>query len=100
MSENYDPTNLKIIKAEALMAEVDLLLENKFYATAISRIYYSCFHVVKALLLTKDLIPKTHSGVISMLGQHIIKTGLFESKHSAFFSDLMQERIDDDYSDL
>ena len=100
MSENSNAINLKIKKAEALMAEVDFLLENKFYTTAVSRIYYSCFHAVKALLLTKDLIPKTHSGVISMLGQHFVKTGKFDSEHSAFFSDLMQERMDDDYSDF
>lgn len=100
MNENNDAIKLKIIKAEALMAEVDLLLENKFYTTAVSRIYYSCFHAVKALLLTKDLVPKTHSGTVSMLGQHFVITGLFNTEQSAFFSNLMQERMDDDYSDF
>jgi uncharacterized protein (UPF0332 family) len=82
------------------MSEVDIQVQNHFYETAINRLYYSCFHATKALLLTKDLTPKTHSGVITMLHQHFVLQGLFSEVHAAFFSKLMQERIDDDYGDF
>ena len=62
MNKKEDSIKNKIEKAVSLMNEVDILMENTFYTTAISRLYYSCFHVTKALLLTKDLIPKTHRG--------------------------------------
>ncbi len=82
------------------MAEVDVLMFNKFYITAINRLYYSCFHATKALLLTKDLVPKTHSGVVTLLHQHFVQNGLFDLEHASFFSRLMQERIEDDYNDF
>jgi uncharacterized protein (UPF0332 family) len=100
MTRHNETIHLKIEKAKALMSEVDFLIDNKFYTTAISRIYYSCFHATKALLLTKDLTPKTHSGVVAMLGLHFVEPGIFDIEHSAFFSRLMQERMDDDYSDF
>ncbi len=62
--------------------------------------YYSCFHITKALLLTNDLIPKTHSGTINLLHQHFVQPGFFDFDQASFFSRLMQERIEDDYSDF
>jgi uncharacterized protein (UPF0332 family) len=62
MTEKEEAISLKLKKADALMSEIPVLLQNQFYDTAINRIYYSCFHATKALLLTKDLTPKTHSG--------------------------------------
>ena len=45
-------------------------------------------------------IPKTHSSVVTMLHQHFVLPGLFSQIHAAFFNQLMQERIDDDYGDF
>ncbi len=100
MNRKKEAIELKIKKALALMNEVDFQLENQFYNTAINRIYYSCFHATKALLLTKDLVPKTHSGVSTLLHQEFVLNGLFDASHASFFTKLMNERIDDDYSDF
>jgi uncharacterized protein (UPF0332 family) len=100
MTEKEQAIELKLKKARALMSEVDVQIQNRFYATAINRLYYSCFHATKALLLKKDLTPKTHSGIVTMLHQHFVLPDLFDKTHAAFFSKLMQERIDDDYSDF
>jgi uncharacterized protein (UPF0332 family) len=35
-----------------------------------------------------------------MLHQHFVSQALFDEKQAAFFSKLMQKRIDDDYSDF
>lgn len=100
MSRKKDPIELKLTKAKALMDEVEFQLKNKFYNTAINRLYYSCFHVIKALLLTQDFVPKTHSGVSTLLHQKFVVTGLFDATQASFFNKLMNERIDDDYSDF
>ena len=76
-----------------------VLMDNQFYATVINRLYYGCFHATKALLLTKGLAPKTHSGVINMLHLHFVQPGLFDMQQASFYSRLMQQRIEDDYSD-
>lgn len=100
MSDKNASIKLKLTKARNLLAEVDVLITCKFYITAINRLYYSCFHATKALLLTKDLIPKTHSGVVSNLYQHFVQRGDFAFEQASFFSRLMQERIEDDYNDF
>jgi uncharacterized protein (UPF0332 family) len=83
----------KLAKAKNLLAEVDVLVQHKFYMTAINRLYYRCCHVTKALLLTKDLISKSHSGTVSMLHQYFVQEGVFDFNQASFFSRLMQERI-------
>ena len=100
MSRIKDAIELKLAKAEALMDEVDFQLQNGYYNTAINQLYYSCSHATKALLLTQDLVPKTHSGVSTLLHQKFVLTGLFDATHASFFNKLMNERIDDDYSDF
>ena len=57
-SAKQQSIQLKIEKAKSLLAEIDVLLLHAFHSTAINRIYYACFHATKAILLTKDLIPK------------------------------------------
>jgi len=100
MSRKEEAIRLKLLKSQSLLAEVTVLMDHKFYVSAISRLYYSCFHATKALLLTKDLISKTHSGIINQLHHHFVLNGLFDASQATFFSRLMQERIDDDYSDF
>ena len=100
MTQKQEAINLILDKARALMGEVDVLIENKFYTSAISRAYYGCFHATRALLLTKDLTSKTHSGVIVLLHKHFVSENNFQHEKAAFLSKLMQERNDDDYSDF
>jgi uncharacterized protein (UPF0332 family) len=100
MTDKELAIKLKIDKAKSLMDEVEILLENNFYNTTVSRLYYSCFHATKALLLTKELIPKTHSGVISNLHKYFVAEGNFDNNHAAFFARLMKERIENDYNDF
>ncbi len=100
MNRKDEAIPLKLIKSQSLLDEVGVLMTHKFYVSAVSRLYYSCFHATKALLLTKDIMPKTHIGVVNQLHHSFVLPGLFDSAHATFFSRLMQERIDDDYSDF
>lgn len=100
MSTKRTAICLKVKKARVLLAEVDVHIQFKFYETAINRLYYGCYHIVRALLLTKDLVPKTHSGVVSNLNQHFVSIGVFDKENAAFFSRLLNERMDEDYGDF
>ena len=100
MKANQEIIELKLTKAKQLFSEVEILIDNSFFNTAINRLYYSCFHATKALLLTKDLIPKTHSGTATILHQHFVLTKEFQASQASFFGKLMQERIEDDYNDF
>lgn len=83
-----------------MLAEVDALMQLGFYATVVNRLYYACFHATKALLLSKEIIPKTHSGVVTMLHLHFVQSAKFDTVHASFFSRLMQQRIEEDYGDF
>jgi len=100
MSNKDTSIKLKLAKARNLLAEVDVLMQFQFYNAVINRLYYSCFHATKALLLTRDLVPKTHSGVVSNLHQHFVQDGSFDFEQASFFSRLMKEREEDDYNDF
>ncbi|MFB6100819.1 MAG: HEPN domain-containing protein [Candidatus Nanohalobium sp.] len=55
--------------SESKLKSAEVLLQNELYADSISRAYYSMFNAAKALLLTEDSSPKTHTGVSSELGK-------------------------------
>ncbi len=97
---NENIIRLKLKKARAFLAEVDVLMSNKFYLTVVNRLYYSCFHATTALLLTKSLTSKTHKGVSKLLHEHFVHNGSFDGQQATFFGLLMKERMDDDYNDF
>lgn len=74
-----------------------LAFENGRYFSSINRIYYACFYLVEALLLTKDLKSRKHSGVISLFNQHFVHEGDLDYRWFEFFRFLFKERQNDDY---
>ena len=50
------------------------LFSNEFYEDSVSKSYYAIFFAAKALLLTKNLDTKKHSGVISFFNRYFVKT--------------------------
>ena len=52
------------------------LLDDEAWRDAVSRAYYAMFHAVRALLATRRLDSRKHSGVISLFNQHFVKPGL------------------------
>lgn len=52
-----------------------LLLENQRYRACISRAYYAMYYATQALLLQRNIVSRTHRGVIQQFSQHFIKSG-------------------------
>ncbi len=100
MSKRSEAIRAKMRRSAEFMREADVMLQNKLYYGFINRLYYSCFHATKALLLTKDLISKTHSGTVSLLNQKFVQENIFDRRHATFFQNLMNERVQSDYDDL
>jgi len=58
-----DYIKYRIARANETIEEVRIHIDNRFWNTAINRMYYTCFYAVSALL-TKDKIDvSSHSGV-------------------------------------
>ena len=82
---------------EALEAAKHLLTA-EFFNDAISRAYYAAYHWSRALLFLKGLEPKTHRGVIQMIGLHYVKDGPLSDEAAALLAHLETYRELSDYT--
>ena len=76
------------------------LFTNEFYEDSVSKSYYALFFEVKALLLTKNLDPKKHSGVISFFNRYFVKTKELERELADILKLAQKERISADYDEF
>jgi uncharacterized protein (UPF0332 family) len=73
------------------------LLENGFYADAVSRAYYAMFFAARALLSERNIYPKTHRGLISQFALEFVKTGEFRKEIFYLFTRAQEDREEADY---
>lgn len=73
-----DYAKYRIQKAKETIAEVEVLIENRFWNTAINRMYYACFYSVCALFASQGVDTSTHAGVRQKFGQLFVKTGIID----------------------
>ena len=87
-------------KARKTFNEIDILLKNKLYNTAVNRLYYAAYYAVIALLIKHNINAQTHAGVRQMFGLHFIKSSLISKDSGKFFSDIYDMRQTGDYDDF
>ena len=68
-----------------------------FYWVAVSRAYYAMFYAASALLASKGIYRRKHSGVISAFAEHFVKSGLIEPEYAKMLSGAFESRLDSDY---
>ena len=100
MNRQEAAIQLKLQRSKSSLAEAGLMIQNQFYNAAVNRLYYACFYATQALLLTKNVVSKSHSGIATQLYNQFTKPGNFDKKLSAFYTRLMQYRNKSDYSDF
>ena len=86
-----DIVNYRRQKACDLMHDVDVLIDNELWNSAVNRMYYACFHMVSALLIL---------GVRQAFGLHFVKTNLLSSECGRIFSKIYDKRQSSDYDDF
>lgn len=87
-----------IKKSERFLRTAKLVFEDEDYDSCVSRCYYGMFILAEAVLLTKELSSTSHKGVISLIGQHFVKTGLFEKEIGKALNDIYDKRLLGDYN--
>lgn len=99
-SERSDLVCYRISKANETMKEIEILVENKLWGTAVNRLYYACYYAVTALLAKHNIPAQTHTGVRQILGLHFVKTGIVETEVGRFYTYLFNKRQTGDYDDF
>ncbi|MHA1266548.1 MAG: HEPN domain-containing protein [Candidatus Helarchaeota archaeon] len=87
-----------VSRGENKLQSAQLLLENNQIDDAISRAYYAAFLVTRGLLYLLGTVPKSHSGLITLFGLKVIKTGLLEPKIGRALNQLFEARETSDYA--
>ena len=100
--ENIDRKELvkyRLENAKSTFAEVPTHLQNKFYKTAINRLYYSCYYAATALLINDGYETHTHNGVKTLLALHFIKENKINISLGKMYGQLFNMRQESDYED-
>lgn len=92
--------NYRITRARDTLNEIDVLVKNKLWNTAVNRLYYACYYSIIALLLKNEISTQTHSGVRQMFGLHFVKNGIIDKNLGKFYTDLFDLRQTSDYDDF
>ena len=79
-------------RSEKYLRSAKMLIKEKYYESAVSRVYYAMFYTVEAILLTKNLSFSSHKGAISAFGEQFIKTGIFPKDMSRNLNDAFEKR--------
>ncbi|MEW6356179.1 MAG: HEPN domain-containing protein [Planctomycetota bacterium] len=87
-----------LAKASKSLRAAEILLKEDLPDFAASRVYYSMFYAVEALLLTKGLSFSKHAGVVSAFGKEFVKTGEFHPELHRQLRDAFRWRQAGDYS--
>lgn len=100
MTDENELINARAELAKALAARraAQALAQLGLYDDASSRLYYATFHLITASLLTIGVQAQTHSGLASLLGQHLIRPGLVPALVAREFAALMGFRSQADYN--
>jgi len=84
-------------KADKFVSTAKQALSIGDYDSCVSRCYYAMFFMAEAVLLTKNLTASSHKGVISLFGEHFVKTKIFERNLGKAFNDAYDKRLVGDY---
>lgn len=95
-----DYSNYRLQRAKETILEVEKHLENKFWNTAINRMYYACFYAVGALLINHGIRTSSHKGARQKFGQLFVKTGKVDRSLAKHYADLFVKRSKGDYNDF
>jgi uncharacterized protein (UPF0332 family) len=85
-------------KAYAARRAARVLADLGLYDDAASRLYYAVFHLISASLLCLGVQAQTHSGIASLLGQHLVKGNHLPTSVSRDFAILLGLRNQADYN--
>lgn len=87
-------------RAEEAYQMASIAVEKKFWNSAASDLYYTCFYLVQALFIKNEIDVSTHKGVKALFAQEFIKSGKLEEKWGKLISKLFDYRQQGDYSNF
>jgi hypothetical protein len=88
----------RLSRAEAKLRAARLLAGAGEVDDAISRAYYAAFHAAQAALLALGHSARSHEGVVTLFGLHLIETGRLDRRLGRGLHRLRGDRESGDYA--
>ena len=82
----------RIERAYETWEETKEIVNSELWLAAANRMYYACYYLTTALLVSHGIDATTHTGVIRMLGMHFVSQG-FVSKEMNVFDKPREEEL-------
>ena len=87
-------------KAVVALEDAAFLADAGRYNLAANRLYYALYYAASALLLSKGIATKRHSGLITQMHMNFVKTGVLSTDEGALFKVMFDLRHEGDYEDF
>jgi len=97
VKDNLKDIEILSTKAQTFLRSAEQVLSSGDYDSCASRCYYAMFSIGQAALLTQGLRSPSHKGVISLFGEHFVKTGVLEGHMGRTLNYAYDTRIVGDY---
>ena len=92
--------NYRIEQAKNTIKDVELLIENERWQSAVNRIYYSMFYMLMALSVKYKFETSKHQQLIGWFNKTFVKEQIINSKYSKIIKKAYEYRTRGDYNDF
>ena len=96
--ERQTIVSMEMEKARRTFSDMEFCASEQKWEAAANRLYYALFHAVSALLICSGHNVKSHRAILSLFGQHFVRTGIFSREDGSLLSDLVIMRDNADYN--
>ena len=90
----------RIEKAYGTLVEAHDCAEDNHWTLTANRLYYAVYYASKALLIQNGIVAKSHEGVIGMIGQNFVVSGIITIEEAKLLARLQNMRKTGDYDDF
>jgi uncharacterized protein (UPF0332 family) len=90
--------NAELKRGNESLRSAEVLNNEGLCLDAMSRCYYALLHYARAMLLIRNIIPKSHHGVFLMFSQQFVKTNEVAQEYGKMLARQQKLREEADYA--
>ncbi len=90
----------RVEKARSVLEEIKKVMPLELWGIVANRMYYALYYAAIALLISDSHTVGTHRGVISLINQYYVRTGLLTKEEGHLFGQVFAFRQGSDYDDF
>lgn len=98
--QNKDRLSLikyRLIQAEETVSDVELLIANNRYRSAVNRIYYGMFYALLALAVAEGFETSKHIQLIGWFNKNFVRKGSIDMRYGKMINKAFNRRTKGDY---